>query len=58
MFVFDAGHRLVYHGAPDSDHQDPAGADPYLRPALEAAVAGTAPEVQETPAVGCTIKWR
>lgn len=58
VFVFDAGHRLVYHGAPDSDHQDPAGADPYLRPALDAAVAGTAPEVQETPAVGCTIKWR
>ena len=57
-FVFDAGHRLVYHGAPDSDHQDPDGADPYLGPALEAAVAGTAPEVQETPAVGCTIKWR
>lgn len=58
VFVFDAGHRLVYHGAPDSDHQDPVGADPYLRPALEAALAGTAPEVQETPPVGCTIKWR
>ena len=58
VFVFDAGHRLVYHGAPDSDHTDPGGADPYLRPALEAALAGTAPEVQETPAVGCTIKWR
>ena len=58
VFVFDAGHRLVYHGAPDSDHTDPEGADPYLRPALEAALAGTAPEVHETPAVGCTIKWR
>ena len=58
VFVFDAGHRLVYHGAPDSDHTDPVGADPYLGPALEAAVAGTAPDVQETPAVGCTIKWR
>ncbi len=58
VFVFDPGHRLVYHGAPDSDHQDPDGADPYLRPALEAALAGTTPGVQETPAVGCTIKWR
>jgi hypothetical protein len=57
VFVFDAAHRLVYHGAPDSDHTDPGGADPYLGPALEAAVAGTVPEVQETPAVGCTIKW-
>jgi peroxiredoxin len=58
VFVFDAGHRLVYHGAPDSDHRDPVGADPYLRPALEAALEGTAPAVQETPPVGCTIKWR
>lgn len=58
VFVFDAGHRLVYHGAPDSSHTDPDGAEPYLRPALDAALAGTAPEVQETPPVGCTIKWR
>jgi len=58
VFVFDAGHRLVYHGAPDSDHQDPDGAEPYLGPALGAALAGAQPQVQETPAVGCTIKWR
>jgi hypothetical protein len=58
VFVFDAGHRLLYHGAPDSSHTDPDGAEPYLRPALDAAVAGTQPEVRETPPVGCTIKWR
>ena len=58
VFVFDAGHRLVYHGAPDSSHTDPDGAEPYLRPALDAALAGTAPEVRESPPVGCTIKWR
>jgi peroxiredoxin len=57
VFVFDAGHRLVYHGAPDSDHRDPANAEPYLRPALDAALAGSQPDVTETPAVGCTIKW-
>jgi peroxiredoxin len=57
VFVFDADHRLVYHGAPDSDHTDPDGAEPYLRPALEAALAGSAPAVQETPPVGCTVKW-
>jgi peroxiredoxin len=56
-FVFDADHRLVYHGAPDSDHDDPAGAEPYLGPALEAALAGERPAVTETPPVGCTIKW-
>ena len=58
VFVFDADHRLVYHGAPDSDHKDPDGAEPYLRPALDAALAGAQPQVQDTPAVGCTIKWR
>jgi peroxiredoxin len=58
VFVFDAEHRLVYHGAPDSDHRDPEGAEPYLTPALEAVLAGTQPQVQETPPVGCTIKWR
>jgi len=58
VFVFDADHRLVYHGAPDSSHANPDAAEPYLRPALDAALAGTQPEVQETPPVGCTIKWR
>jgi peroxiredoxin len=58
VFVFDAEHRLVYHGAPDSDHTDPDGAEPYLRPALDAALAGTRPGVSETPPVGCTIKWK
>ena len=58
VFVFDGSHRLVYHGAPDSDHTDPDGAEPFLRRALDAALAGTSPPVAETPPVGCTIKWR
>ena len=58
VFLFDAEHRLVYHGSPDSDHQDPSGAEPYLRDALEAVLAGESPGVQDVPAVGCTIKWR
>lgn len=58
VFVFDAAHRLVYHGAPDSDHHDPQGAEPYLRPALDAALSGTQPATAETPPVGCTIKYR
>jgi hypothetical protein len=58
VFVFDAERRLVYHGTPDSDHQDPSGAEPYLREALTAALAGREPAVQEVPPVGCTIKWR
>lgn len=58
VFLFDAERRLVYHGAPDSDYQDPDRAVPYLRQALDAVLAGREPPVAETPAVGCTIKWR
>jgi peroxiredoxin len=58
VFVLDAKHRLVYHGAPDSDYTDPDGADPYLRRALDAALVGAEPEPAETPPVGCTVKWR
>jgi peroxiredoxin len=58
VFLFDSEHRLAYHGAPDSDHQDPGGADPYLRDALDALLNGGAPDPAEVPPVGCTIKWR
>jgi peroxiredoxin len=57
VFLFDASHRLAYHGAPDSDHTDPEGATPWLREALDAVLAGEAPAVAETPPVGCTVKW-
>lgn len=58
VFLFDRGRRLVYHGAPDSNYQDPVRAVPYLRQALDAVLADEAPPAAETPAVGCTIKWR
>ena len=58
VFVFDREHRLIYHGAPDSDYTDPEGAEPYLRRALEAALDGGTMSPAETPPVGCTVKWR
>jgi peroxiredoxin len=58
VFLFDAEHRLAYHGTPDSDHRDPENADPYLREALDAVLDGGEPDPAEVPAVGCTIKWR
>jgi peroxiredoxin len=58
VFLFDADHRLVYHGAPDSSHNEPDSAEPYLRQAVDAVLAGQAPPVAETPAVGCTVKWK
>jgi peroxiredoxin len=58
VFLFDRDRRLVYHGAPDSSSHDPDAAEPYLRDALDAVLAGEKPRVAETPPVGCTIKWR
>jgi AhpC/TSA family len=58
VFVLDASHRLVYHGAPDADHGDPREDARYLREALDATLSGGTPAVTETPPVGCTIKWR
>ena len=57
VFLFDAERRLVYHGAPDSDHTDPGGAEPWLRQALDAVLGGDEPSPAETPAVGCTVKY-
>ena len=57
VFLLDAAHRLAYHGAPDSSHADEASAEPWLRDALEAVLAGQEPPVGETPPVGCTVKW-
>ena len=57
VFLFDSEHRLAYHGAPDSNYADEASAEPWLRQALDAVLVGEDPPVQETPPVGCTVKW-
>ena len=58
VFVLDAEQRLAYRGAPDGDHQDPGQDAAWLRSALDAVLAGRAPEPGETPARGCSVKWR
>ncbi len=59
VFLFDASGRLVYHGAPDDNYDDPSAVKKhYLREALDAVLADGTPPVAETPPVGCTIKWK
>lgn len=57
-FVYYAERRLVYHGAVDDNREEPEVTEHYLRDAIEAALAGDKPPVTNTPAVGCTVKWR
>jgi peroxiredoxin len=58
VFVFDGDRKLVYHGAVDDNRDDTAVDAHYLRDAVDAVLAGTAPAVADTAAVGCTVKWR
>ena len=58
VFLFDAGRRLVYHGAIDDSRDDTAVTRHYLRDALDAVLEGREPAVAETPPVGCSVKWK
>jgi peroxiredoxin len=59
VFLFDKSGSLQYHGAIDDNYDNPNAVKAnYLRDALEAVLAGETPSVQETPPVGCTIKWK
>jgi peroxiredoxin len=58
LFVLDADGILRYRGAPDSDQDDPAQRAAWLRGALDAVLAGRAPDPAETTPVGCSIKWK
>lgn len=58
VFVLDGDQRLVYRGAPDADHTDPAQNAAWLRAALDDVLAGEEVRRAETRSRGCTVKWR
>ena len=58
VFLFDRDRRLVYHGAIDDSRDDRAVKQHYLREALDAVLAGEEPAITDTPAPGCTVKWK
>jgi peroxiredoxin len=58
LYVLDSDLRIRYEGAPDADHTDPSHEAAWLREALDAVLAGTAPPRPATDPVGCSIKWR
>jgi len=57
-FLIDAEGRVVYRGAPDADYQDPSQNAAWLRDAIDATLAGSAPAKAQTTPVGCSIKWK
>jgi len=57
FYVFDKDRKLIYRGAMD-DKTDPKQAKVnYVAEAIDAALAGKTPKVQETPAVGCAVRY-
>lgn len=59
VFVFDRARELRYHGRIDDNHRDPSRVTRHeLRDALDALLAGKEPPTVETPAFGCSVKWK
>jgi peroxiredoxin len=60
FFLFDSDFRLVYRGQLDSSRpkSDIPVTGEDLRRALDAVLAGQAPSEQQTPSIGCNIKWK
>jgi len=60
FYLFDADRRLAYRGQFDSSRpgngQAVTGAD--LRAATTAVLEGRPPRAQQTPSIGCNIKWK
>jgi thiol-disulfide isomerase/thioredoxin len=60
FFLYDRNHRLAYRGQFDGSrpgNDTPVtGAD--LRAAADAVLDGTTPDPDQTPSLGCNIKWR
>lgn len=59
VFAFDARRKLRYRGRIDDNYASPAAVKSRdLAAALDALLAGKAPPVSETQAVGCSVKWK
>jgi peroxiredoxin len=57
--LFGPDRRLLFQGAIDDDHEDPAGVHArYLADALDAAIAGRPIVPAERAVLGCSVKWK
>ena len=60
FFLYDSSHRLAYRGQFDASRPENGveitGDD--LRAAADAVLTGAAPSDEQTPSVGCNIKWK
>lgn len=57
VFVFDQERKLRYQGRVDSNPREAYAKVPDAANAIEAVLAGRPVQTENTPAVGCSIKW-
>lgn len=60
FYLFDGDQRLVYRGQLDASRpkSDIPVTGEDLRAAIDAVLAGDSPSDQQTPSIGCNIKWK
>ncbi|HWJ07165.1 MAG TPA: thioredoxin family protein [Steroidobacteraceae bacterium] len=59
LFLFDRAGKLAYRGQFDSSRPNKGSATGEdLRAAADAVLAGHAPPAEQTPSMGCSIKWK
>ena len=59
IFVYDAARRLAYHGQLDDNWKEPKKVKRHdLREAIDRLLKGQSPDENQTPSMGCSIKWK
>jgi peroxiredoxin len=59
FFVYDEERRLAYRGRLDDNWKEPREVERReLREALDALLRGEAPDAEQHPSRGCSIKWK
>ncbi|MEZ8008112.1 MAG: thioredoxin family protein [Candidatus Poseidoniaceae archaeon] len=59
FFLFNNDLKLVYKGRMDDSPQDPTRVQmTELDDAMQAMLAGVAPEITVTESIGCSVKWK
>ncbi|WP_425613683.1 thioredoxin family protein [Anatilimnocola sp. NA78] len=58
FFVLNKERKIVYMGALDDNPDEAKANRNYLSEAVDAALVGKAPEVTETVAIGCTVRYQ
>ncbi|MEX2115087.1 MAG: thioredoxin family protein [Pirellulales bacterium] len=57
FFVLDKERKIAFMGGMDDSSVPATVKTNYLEPAVEAVLAGKAPETAEAPAIGCRIRY-